>query len=200
MLGAVEHELVAVAPIRGAHRGDVGAGARLGDRERAEGQFLDQASEIGRFLLVVAGDQQRQRRQVVGADRVGDPGASVVQLLDDEAGVEDVEAGAALLARHAEIHQAGLEGLLAHVARKDFLLVVFTRARDHLLLGKFARQRRRSFCSSVSSNPIIFVYAPLICALRQIAFDPDFRRFRLPILREARLERKGAASRKQDGL
>ena len=102
--------------------------------------FLDQASEVGRFLLFVAGDHQRQRRQFVGADRVGHPGASVIQLLDDDARVEDVESGAALLARHAEVHQAGLEGRLAHVAREDFLLVVFARARNHLALGKFARQ------------------------------------------------------------
>ena len=140
MLGAVEHEGVALAAIGGAHRGDVGAGARLGDRKRAERQFLDQASEVSRFLLFVAGDHQRQRRQFVGADRVGHPGASVVQLFDDDARVEDVESGAAVLAWHAEVHQAGLEGRLAHVAREDFLLVVFARARNHLALGKFARQ------------------------------------------------------------
>ena len=42
MLGAIEHELVTVAAIGGAHRGDVGAGAGLGQREGAKAELLDQ--------------------------------------------------------------------------------------------------------------------------------------------------------------
>ncbi len=140
MLGAIEYEGVALAAIRGAHRGDIRAGARFGDRERAQGQFLDQASEVDRFLFLVAGNHQRQCRQFVGDDRIGHPGASVIQLLDDYARVEDVEAGASLLARYAEVHQAGLEGRFAHVAREDFLFVVLARARDYLAFGELAGQ------------------------------------------------------------
>ena len=140
MLGAVDNELVALAPVGRAHRGDVRARARLRDCERAERQLLHQLPEVGSLLLFVARDQNRQRREVVGADRVGDSRASVVQLLDDQAGVEHAESGTAKLFRHAEVHQPGGERFLAHVDRKNFLLVVLARARNYFLLGKLMRQ------------------------------------------------------------
>src|SRR5208282_2263317 len=68
------------------------------------------------------------------------PGAAVVQLFDDQAGVQDAQAQAAKLFWHAEIDQSGGMRLLAYVARKNFLVVVFAGARNDLLLGELVRQ------------------------------------------------------------
>ena len=50
-LAAVEHVVVAIAPCRGAHAAErVGAGARLGEAERADQRSLAQAGQV--FLLL----------------------------------------------------------------------------------------------------------------------------------------------------
>src|SRR5713226_790752 len=141
MLGAVEHEAVALAPIRRAHRGNVGTRTRLRDRERAEFEFLRQRTQVRALLLFVRGDNDRQRAEVVGANRIRDTGATVIELFLDYAGVENSEPRSTEFPGHAEVYQPGGESFLADVAREDFLIVVFAGARNNFLLAEFARQR-----------------------------------------------------------
>ena len=68
-LRAVEDVLVAVADGRGLDPGDVGAGVRLGQRERAEDRLLEQRRQPLALLLLGAGEQHRQRAEDVGDDR-----------------------------------------------------------------------------------------------------------------------------------
>ena len=62
-LRAVEDVLVAVADGGRLDPGDVGAGVRLGQRERAEDRLLEQRRQPLALLLVGAGEQDRQRRR-----------------------------------------------------------------------------------------------------------------------------------------
>ncbi len=138
MLGAVEHESVVVAPVSRSHPGDVGAGGRFGNRKGAEREFFGQRTEIGPLLGLIACDNYRQRAEVVGGNRVGDAGTSVIELFANQTGIEDAKAGTAEFARHAEVHQAGGKGLFANITRKDFLVVVLASARNDLVLAEFA--------------------------------------------------------------
>jgi hypothetical protein len=141
MLGAVEHEAVALEPIRRTHRGDVGNRTRLRDRERTEFEFLRQRTQVCALLLLVRGDNDRQRAEVVGAKRIRDTGATVIELFLDYAGVENSEPRSAEFPGHAEVYETGGKSFLADVARKDFLIVVFAGARNNFLLAEFPRQR-----------------------------------------------------------
>ena len=60
-LAAVEHVLVALAPRLGAHRGRVGARARLGERVGGQPLAARQAREVARLLLVGAGELDPER-------------------------------------------------------------------------------------------------------------------------------------------
>ena len=91
-LRAVEDVLVAVAHGRRLDPGDVGAGVRLGQRERAEDRLLEQRRQPLALLLLGAGDQHRQRAEDVGDDRRPDPGAAPAELLADQRALHRAEA------------------------------------------------------------------------------------------------------------
>jgi len=78
--------------------------------------------------------------EAVGGDRVGDPGAAVVELLEHEAGVQRTEPSAAQLLRHREVHESQLPRLADDVLGEALLVVAPGRDRNDLLGGEAVRR------------------------------------------------------------
>ena len=140
-LRAVDDVLVAVALSSRLDARDVGAGVRLGERERAEERLFEQRRQPLLLLLVGAGEQDRRRPECVGDERDRDPRTAPGELLADQDPVEDREAGPAELLRDVDVHQAELVRLRDHVRRVRLMLVVLGGDRADLLLGELVRQR-----------------------------------------------------------
>src|SRR5579875_3626151 len=121
------------------HARHVGAGARLGDAKRSEGELGRELAQIAALLLLGAGEAERGGREAVGGDGVGDPRAGVVELLEHETAVEDAQVGPPEGGRHLEVHEPELPRLARDVGGERLLLVVARRHREDLLAGKPAR-------------------------------------------------------------
>ena len=95
-LGPADHVVVAVADGAGAGGGDIGAGLGLGQGERDQGLPARQLREPAGLLLRRAGEQQRQRAELLdGQDQPG-RGAGAAELLDGEADRQQLAAEAAV--------------------------------------------------------------------------------------------------------
>jgi hypothetical protein len=101
---AVQDPVVAVADGPGAEAGDVGAGARLGDRERAHlglGRGAEQLGGPAGDLLGGAAGDQGDQGQPAAEDAQRDAGAAPAELLDQQR----LEDAGLVLADHAvEVH------------------------------------------------------------------------------------------------
>ena len=97
---AVQDVLVALAPRRAWMPDHVGAGARLGERDRGEAAL--RGGEPGQpplLLLLGAGAEQRPDREHRRADRRGEAGAAPGELLRDQRGGDGGDPAAAVLRR-----------------------------------------------------------------------------------------------------
>ena len=140
-LGAVEDVGVAVAPRGGGHRGDVGAGARLGERHRAEAVALDDRLQQALLLLVGAGQQDRDAGEMRAAEDGRHAAAAPGQLFGDDAVGQFIgDAQAAELLGEGEGRQAQLARLAHQLPRELFALVQFRRDGADLLLGEGMRK------------------------------------------------------------
>jgi hypothetical protein len=139
-LRPVEDVLVALADRGRLDAGDVRAGVRLREAERAEDRRLEQRRQPLTLLLVGPGEDDRRGPKRVDDDRDGDPGAAPRQLLAGEHAVEHAETESPVLLRHMEIHQPDLVGLGDDVLRVGRVLVVLGRFRPDLLLGELVRE------------------------------------------------------------
>ena len=98
VLLAVEDVDVALAPRGRAHRGDVGAGARLGQAEAGELLALRLGTEPALLLLLRAVAQERQRVEPdVHRDQRPERGLAALDLLAGECLRDEVEPRAAVL-------------------------------------------------------------------------------------------------------
>jgi hypothetical protein len=77
--------------------------------------------------------------ETVRCHRVRDAGAAVVQFLENQAGVEGAEPGAAQLLRYGEVHEPELPRLPHHVVGEGLFLVVLRRDRNDLVGGEATR-------------------------------------------------------------
>ncbi len=138
-LVAVEDVVVAVAPRGGAQGRRVAAGARLGEREAAD-QLARRERLQELFLDPLAAELQQRVADQRVVHRKNDAGRSAdpADLFDHQAIGDGVHAGAAILLRHANAHQAHLARLAHRVAREDPLGVGLLGDRLHHLLGKAA--------------------------------------------------------------
>ena len=123
LLAAVEDVAVAVLPRAGVDRGDVGAGLRLGYRDRRDDAALGDDRQVFGALLLGAEVKQRHDEHGVecrdrGAGR-RDPG----DLLAGEAGQGQVAVRTAVAFRHPELHQPHLAEQLHEFEREAVGLV-----------------------------------------------------------------------------
>src|SRR5262249_51525850 len=114
--------------------------AGLRDAVRCQRALADQLPEVAAALLLGTRDEEGMGGEAVGGDRVGDPGAAVVELLEHEAGVQRTEPSAAQLLRHREVHESQLPRLAADVLGKALLVVAPGRDRNDLLGGEGVRR------------------------------------------------------------
>ena len=133
-LAAVEDVSVALLLGAGLHRDDVGAGAGLGHRERADVLAGDQLGQIFAFLRVVAVpadliDAQVRMRPVGEADRAG----RARDLLHRDAMLEIAEPGAAPLLLDRDPVHAELAELRPQIARERVGTVDLVGARRDLV-------------------------------------------------------------------
>src|SRR5216684_3273182 len=99
LLPADEVIIVAGADRAGLELGRVGAGGRLGDAERLEAQFArGDAREVALFLLGAAVPQERPHDVHLGV-ALARGAARGVDLLEDDRGGAQWQAGAAILLR-----------------------------------------------------------------------------------------------------
>ena len=137
---AVQDPVVAVAHGPGAEAGDVGPGARLGDRERAHlglGRGAEQLGGPAGHLLGGAAGHQGDQRQPAAEDAEGDAGTAPAELLDQQR----LEDAGLVLADHAvEVHAVEADvGRLGQDRPGEVLgLVVVGRDRPDLPLGELA--------------------------------------------------------------
>ena len=125
-LRARDDVVVAVADGRGAGRGGIGAGLGLGQRERDESLARGEAREPAGLLLRGAGEEQRQRAELLhGQDQPG-RGARAAQLLDREADAQELATETAVLDRERQGED---------VVRGEELLEVLREGRGPVDLG-----------------------------------------------------------------
>ena len=140
-LGAIDE--VGAVPLLGARfdADDVGASRRLGDAVGDELAAVLQAlaQPIG-FLRFRAGEDDRQRAQLVGGEAGADAGAGVGQLLSDDDFVQRAGAEAAVGLRDAHIGEADLARFFEEFHREARIAVTFLDERHDLLLREIARQ------------------------------------------------------------
>ena len=132
---AVEHPVVAVTHRAALHRGGVGAGLALREPVGERGLPRRERGEVAGLDVVVRGDDQRHRAELVhrGDQRAAraDPG----DLLDDDAGRQGVGPHAAVLLGHVRREEvAGHEGVV-RLLRVAGLLVDRRRVGGDLVLG-----------------------------------------------------------------
>src|SRR5207247_2056204 len=101
--------------------GDIGAGAGLRDAEGRERRLGQELAEVALLLRLRAGFEQRHGGEPVRADGVRDARAPVVELFEDEAGVEDAQSRAAELGRDLEVHETELPRLAGDVRGERLL-------------------------------------------------------------------------------
>jgi hypothetical protein len=140
-LRAVQDVLVAAPLGGGLDAGDVGAGVRLGQAERAEDRLLEERHEPFAPLFIGAGQQHGACPQRVRGERDGHARAAPGELLADQDPVERLEPEAAVLLGDVDVHQAELVRLRDDVSRVRLVLVVLGRLRPDLLLGELACER-----------------------------------------------------------
>ena len=142
LLRAGDPPAAVLAGRRGAQRAGVRSRLGLGQRERADQLAARERRHEARALLVGAEAQQRQRHRArVHGDRDADARVAARELLDHEHVGEEVRAGAAVLLRHADAHQAELGELAEDVAREVVLAVPLGRVRLDLGADEVARER-----------------------------------------------------------
>src|SRR4051812_48340985 len=131
----------ALAVRTSAHRPRVGAGARLGQRERGElvalGERRDEAVDL--LAAAVLEDRQRAGARVDG-DRHAEAGVRARQLLENEAVAEEVGPGPGVLLGDADPHEAELAEVLDDLLRERVLAVPRGGGRRDLLVGEAPRE------------------------------------------------------------
>src|SRR5665213_645737 len=138
-LGAVEDEMIALAPGAGLERRGVGAGARLGQaiaREMRHGQKLGQEFPALR-LVAEAVDHPRHHvvdREIGRGRRTGGR-----QLLEDQRRLEPSHAGAAGGFVHIDARESERRRLAQRLDREDAFLVPLGGMRQEFRCGEVAR-------------------------------------------------------------
>ena len=124
------------------HRPGVGARPRLGQREAADALAACERRHEARALLLRPELQDRQRaRRGVDGDRHADARVRARELLEHQDVREEVRAGAAVLLRHADAHQAELAQLRQQRARKRVCTIPFGGVRLDLRGREIAGER-----------------------------------------------------------
>ena len=142
LLRAGDPPAVAVGLGARPQRAGVGAGLGLGQRERAEMLAARERRHEARPLLLRPEGEQRQRRRArVHRDGDADARVGARELLEHEDVGEEVGAGAAVLLRHADAHQAELGELREDLAREAMLAIPLGGVRLDLLPREVAGQR-----------------------------------------------------------
>ena len=151
---AVEDVLVAVTACRRLDSGDVGARARLGERDRREAALLrGEPRQPALLLLLGARAQQRPHGEHRRADRRRQAGAAPGELLPDQARGDRGDPAAAVLAGIAcDVTRAPPPA--EQLGRAVLPLVPLARDRPQLLLGEVVREVAQLRCSAESSKPI----------------------------------------------
>ena len=96
-LRAVDHVLVAVAAGVGEHRGRIGARARLGQRVGGERVARGEPRQEPLLLLLVPGELERERAELLHGEDQPARRADLRDLLDRDDGLERARADAAVL-------------------------------------------------------------------------------------------------------
>ena len=140
-LRAVEDEAVALLFGARRHRDDVGAGAGLGHRQRADMLAGDQLGQIAPLLRLIAVahdlvDAEIGMRAVGEADR----GRGARDFFHRDAMLEIAEAEAAVFLRRGDPVQAERAHLGPEVAWKEVVAVDRRGARRDFSLGEFSRR------------------------------------------------------------
>ena len=181
---AVQHPSSPSRRALGAHRADVRAALRLGDRDGGEAALLRrQHRQVALLLLLGAEPQQRPDGELRRADRRRQAGAAPGELLGDERGGDGVDLDAAVLARDPRRRQPEPRRLREQVGGKSS----FASHSDAIGRSSFAANScassRSSRCSGVSVKEIPCTpcaSAQLACRSRshdrQVRLKPDPRR------------------------
>ena len=139
-LGAVQHEVVAVADGFGAHARDVAAGLRLGEPEAGALLAGRDGPDVLLLLLLAARDQHRARGQPAEQQHQGGGVGVLGDLFDGEGEPEDPGSPAAVLLGHDETEQAGVAEDLEHVLRVGRVGVDLAGPGGDLLLRELAHR------------------------------------------------------------
>ncbi len=138
-LAAVEDIAVALPLGAQPHRDDVGAGARLAHRQRADMLARDQVGQIFALLRVAAVAADLVDAEVrMGAVGEPDRGRGTAHLLHRDAMGEIAHPGAAIFLLDRDAVQAERAHLRPQLHREPVGLVDLGRERRNLLLGKIA--------------------------------------------------------------
>ena len=149
LLAAVEDVAVAVLHGARAHRGDVGAGLRLGNRDRRDDAALGDDRQV--FVALLLGAEVKQRHDEHGVE-AGDRGAGrrdPGDLLARDAHHRQVAVRAAVSFGHPELHQPHVAEQLDELEREAVGLVDLGRDRRDVLCDHLRTVSRKASCSSV---------------------------------------------------
>src|SRR5258706_10616734 len=138
---AADHEFVFISQGLGAQVCDIGAAARLGDRQRA--YFLarqDRRQHAALQLLAALGGDRRRADGVRKQARRNAAAAGVREFLRADDAKEVIGGRAAVFFREAEAEQPGRRGLAVELAREFARFVPFSRVRQDLALDKAAHR------------------------------------------------------------
>ncbi|MGX1483809.1 hypothetical protein RKD45_002885 [Streptomyces griseus] len=135
-LHTVEDPEVAVADGLGLHARGVGAGVRLGEGVREHRVALGQRAQVLLLEVLGAGEDHRERAQLVHGRDEGGGRADAGHLLDHDDGGERVGAGAAVLLRDVDRVQVGSDEGVQRLLREARLLVHRRGVRGDLRLGE----------------------------------------------------------------
>ncbi len=139
VLGAVQHEVVAVPHGGRAHPAGVGPRARLGEPPAAHLLAAGERRQPALLLLRAAEEMDVRRAQaVVRGERQRDPGVDARELLHHDRPVERREPRAAVLLGPAGAREPERAEPREHLARELLLLVPLARVRGELGLGELA--------------------------------------------------------------
>src|SRR5439155_19981522 len=117
-LRAVEDVLVALAPRRRPHRGRVGAGAGLGQRVGRQPLARGELGQVTPLLLVVAGELEAERAELLDREDQGRGRADLSHLLDRDQREERAGAEPSLLLGEEEAEDVVLAEQLDDVPRE----------------------------------------------------------------------------------
>src|SRR5712691_7367370 len=138
----LEHVAVAVAARGRADRGEVGAGLRLGERDRREAAALvGEPRQIALALLLGAEPEKRPNREHRRLDRRRERGAAPGELLGDQRRGDVVDPAAAVLARDRVARQPPERRVAQQLGRRLAAGVALGGDRAQLTFGELVRER-----------------------------------------------------------